>query len=113
MMCPFLWLHQQLSDLLQVLQSLLLQGFGDGRHVLQGLEELEAGLSVLQQDHTLSVSLLLLYQHLRRMKRAEWRRRRKKKRRKNRMRRGREMCRQTQWIIKRRSLNKRGGKSRR
>lgn len=48
-----------------MLQSLLLQGLGDDGHVLQGLQQLNAGLSTLQQDHTLPVGLLLLHQHLR------------------------------------------------
>lgn len=47
-----------------MLQSLLLQGLGDDGHVLQGLQQLNAGLSTLQQDHTLPVGLLLLHQHL-------------------------------------------------
>lgn len=47
-----------------MLQSLLLQGLGDNGHVLQGLQQLNAGLSTLQQDHTLPVGLLLLHQHL-------------------------------------------------
>lgn len=47
-----------------MLQSLLFQRLGDNGHVLQGLQQLNAGLSTLQQDHTLPVGLLLLHQHL-------------------------------------------------
>lgn len=47
-----------------MLQSLLLQGFGDGSNVFEGFEQLNAGLSTLQQQHALPVGLLLLHQHL-------------------------------------------------
>lgn len=47
-----------------MLQPLLLQGLAGNGHVLQGLQQLNAGLSTLQQDHTLPVGLLLLHQHL-------------------------------------------------
>ena len=47
-----------------MLQTLVLQGFGDGCHVLQSFEQLNTGLSILQQQHALPVGLLLLHQHL-------------------------------------------------
>lgn len=47
-----------------MLQTLLLQGFSDGSDVLQSFQKLNAGLSTLQQQHTLPVGLLLLHQHL-------------------------------------------------
>ncbi len=50
--------------LLLMLHTLLLQGFGDGGDILQSFQELNAGLSTLQQEHTLPVGLLLLHQHL-------------------------------------------------
>ncbi|CAG5993536.1 unnamed protein product, partial [Menidia menidia] len=51
--------------LLLVLQALLLQGLAGGGQVLQGFEQLHAGLSALQEQHALPVGLLLLHQHLR------------------------------------------------
>ena len=53
-----------LVHLLLMLQTLLLQGFGDGSNVLQSFQQLNARLSILQQEHTLPVGLLLLHQHL-------------------------------------------------
>lgn len=50
--------------LLLMLQPLVLQGFSEDGDVLQSLQELNAGLGVLHQEHALPVGLLLLYQHL-------------------------------------------------
>lgn len=47
-----------------MLQTLLFQGFGDGSDVFESFEQLDAGLSALQQQHALPVGLLLLHQHL-------------------------------------------------
>ena len=47
-----------------MLQPLVLQRLRNRGDVLQGLEQLHAGLCVLHQDHTLPVGLLLLHQHL-------------------------------------------------
>lgn len=51
-----------------MLQTLLLQGFSDSSNVFQSFQQLNAGLSTLQQQHALPIGLLLLNKHLKKTK---------------------------------------------